>query len=140
MTLTHALVPNMVSRGTGHVVNIGSIAGSYPYPGGNVYGATKAFIQHFTRNLQADLAGKGVRVTDIQPGLVGNTEFFDVRFGGDKARAEQAKAGFRGLTAEDIADAVAWVLDRPPHVTVTQMEVFPSDQGFSALTLQKRHA
>jgi len=108
--MTRALLPGMVARNRGHVVNIGSVAGDYPYPGGHVYGGTKAFVRQFTLNLRADLVGTGVRTTDIEPGLTGGTEFSAVRFHGDRARAAQVYAGTQPMTAEDIAEAViGWV-------------------------------
>jgi 3-hydroxy acid dehydrogenase/malonic semialdehyde reductase len=116
--MTRALLPQMVARGRGHVVNLGSIAGTYPYPGGNVYGATKAFVHQFSLNLRSDLHGTGVRVTCVEPGLCGGTEFSDVRFGGDSERAAAVYAGMQPLTAEDIAAAIEWATSQPPHVNV----------------------
>lgn len=127
--MTRALLPGMVARKRGHVVNIGSVAGDYPYPGGHVYGGTKAFVLQFSLNLRADLAGTGVRATDIEPGLTGGTEFSEVRFHGDSGRAAQVYAGSRPMTAEDIAEAVAWVVGLPWHVNVNRMELMPTCQG-----------
>lgn len=138
MRLTHAFLPGMVARGRGHVVNIGSVAGSHPYPGGNIYGASKAFVAQFTRNLKSDLAGTGVRATVIEPGLVGGTEFSEVRFG-DPARAAKLYEGADALTAEDIAEIVAWVVELPPNVNINQVEVMPLNQGFGP-TIVKRGA
>jgi 3-hydroxy acid dehydrogenase/malonic semialdehyde reductase len=129
MRLTRALLPAMVERNHGHVVNIGSIAGTYPYPGGNVYGATKAFVMQFTLNLKADLVGTDVRVTNIEPGMVGGSEFSQVRFGGDAARAATVYAGVRPLTPDDIAEAVAWVVALPAHMTINRLEVMPNCQA-----------
>jgi 3-hydroxy acid dehydrogenase / malonic semialdehyde reductase len=127
--LTRALLPGMVARNRGHVVNIGSVAGAYPYPGGHVYGGTKAFVRQFTLNLRADLVGTGVRATDIEPGMTGGTEFSAVRFGGDAARAAAVYAGTNAMSAEDIAEAVAWVVGLPWHVNVNRLELMPTCQG-----------
>jgi len=137
LSVVHTFLPDMVARGTGHVITIGSIAGSYAYPGGNVYGASKAFVRHFTLNLRADLAGTGVRATDIQPGLVTDTEFFSVRFRGDEGQATAASQDFRGLQPVDVAKAVSWVISQPSHVNINQLEIMPTDQSFSALTLHR---
>lgn len=130
VTLTRLLLPGMVERRRGHIVNVGSVAASYPYPGGNVYGATKAFVRQFSLNLKSDLHGTGVRVTCIEPGMCGGTEFSEVRFGGDAAKAAAVYEGMQPLTAEDIADALEWVVNRPPHVNVNTMELMPTDQSF----------
>ncbi|MFC4299239.1 MAG: SDR family NAD(P)-dependent oxidoreductase [Castellaniella sp.] len=135
--MTHAFLPGMVARKRGLVINIGSVAGKYPYPGGNVYGATKAFVAQFSRNLRADLAGTGVRVTDVQPGLVGETEFSLVRYKGDQERTAAMYAGAHPLRPEDIAETVAWVASLPPHVNVNAIEVMPTSQSFTALTVTR---
>lgn len=137
MAMTHAVLPGMVARGRGHVVNLGSTAGEWPYPGGNVYGATKAFVRQFTLNLRADLVGTGVRATDIEPGLCGGTEFSNVRFKGDDAKAAAMYANVQPLTAEDIADAVVWVATRPPHVNVNILQLMPQAQAFGPLTIKR---
>ena len=137
MYCTRALLPGMVSRGRGHVVNLGSIAGEFPYPGGNVYGATKAFVYQFSLNLRADLLGTGVRVTDIQPGLCGGTEFSEVRFKGDAAKAESIYSGTQPLTAEDIADTVQWVVSRPAHVNINAVSMMPVCQAFGPLAIKR---
>jgi 3-hydroxy acid dehydrogenase / malonic semialdehyde reductase len=111
--VTRALLPGMVARRRGHVVNMGSVAGTYPYPGGNVYGATKAFVHQFSLGLRADLHGTGVRVTSIEPGLIGGTEFSEVRFGGDAGRAAGVYQGTKPLGPEDIAATVEWVTSQP---------------------------
>jgi 3-hydroxy acid dehydrogenase/malonic semialdehyde reductase len=128
--VTRALLPQMVARGSGHVVNLGSIAGTYPYPGGNVYGATKAFVHQFSLNLRSDLHGTGVRVTCIEPGLVGGTEFSQVRFGGDRERAAAVYAGTQPLTADDIAAAIEWATSQPRHVNINVIELMPVSQSF----------
>jgi 3-hydroxy acid dehydrogenase/malonic semialdehyde reductase len=129
MRLTRALLPGMVERRRGHVVNISSIAAVYPYPGGNVYGAAKAFVLQFSLGLKADLIGTPVRVTDIEPGLVGGSEFSVVRFGGDAKRAAAVYTGIEPLMPEDIAEAVAWAIALPPHVNVNRLELMPTCQA-----------
>lgn len=126
--LTRRVLPGMVARGRGHVVFIGSIAGHYPYPGGNVYGATKSFVEQFALNLRADLLGTGVRVTNLAPGAV-NTEFSKVRFGGDGARADAFYDSFQPMVAADIAECVRWVVSLPAHVNVNTLEVMPTAQA-----------
>ena len=136
VAMTHAVLPGMVARDRGHVVNLGSTAGEWPYPGGNVYGATKAFVRQFSLNLRADLFGTQVRVTDIEPGLVGGTEFSNVRFG-DDAKAAAVYQGADALTPEDIADAVHWVATRPARVNVNTLQVMPVCQSFGPLRVHK---
>lgn len=136
MVFTRALLPGMVARGRGHVVNVGSVAASYPYPGGNVYGATKAFVHQFSQNLKSDLAGTGVRVTVIEPGMA-ETEFSLVRMKGDAEKAKAVYAGMQPLTAEDVADAVFWVATRPAHVNVNVLELMPQAQGFGPFTVKR---
>lgn len=137
MRMTHALLPGMVARNRGHVVNIGSVAGTYPYAGGNVYGATKAFVAQFTLNLKADLIGTGVRATVVEPGLVGGTEFSAVRFGGDADRAAKVYAGAQPLTSQDIADIVAWVIELPANVNINRVEVMPRNQAPGATAVKR---
>ena len=137
LRLTRALLPGMVERNRGHVVNLGSIAGDYPYPGGHVYGGSKAFLKQFSLNLKADLVGSLVRVTNIEPGLCGGTEFSAVRFGGDTARAAAVYAGTAPLTAEDIAEAVAWVVALPAHVNINRIELMPTCQGPGPLAVKR---
>jgi 3-hydroxy acid dehydrogenase / malonic semialdehyde reductase len=134
---TRAILPGMVRRGRGHVINLGSIAGTYPYPGGNVYGATKAFVHQFSLNLRSDLHGTGVRVTCVEPGLAGGTEFSTVRFGGDEQAAGAVYAGTQPLTADDVAAAVVWAADQPPHVNVNTIELMPVVQSFGALPVDR---
>ncbi|HUC18970.1 MAG TPA: SDR family NAD(P)-dependent oxidoreductase [Acetobacteraceae bacterium] len=135
--LTHAFLPGMAERNRGHIVNLSSTAARYPYPGGHVYGASKAFVTQFSLNLRADLVGTNVRVTDLEPGLVGGTEFSAVRFG-DAARAAAIYVGTTPLTPEDIAEAVAWVVGLPPHFNVNRMEIMPTCQAPGPLVI-KRH-
>lgn len=135
---THAVLPGMVARGRGHVVNIGSTAATYPYPGGNVYGATKAFVRQFSLNLRSDLHGTGVRVTCVEPGMVGGTEFSVVRFDGDAERAARVYAGMVPLTADDVAEAVYWCATQPPHVNVNTIELMPVAQSFARFQVDRR--
>jgi 3-hydroxy acid dehydrogenase/malonic semialdehyde reductase len=135
--VTRALLPGMVSRRRGHVVNIGSIAATYPYPGGNVYGATKAFVHQFSLGLRADLHGTGIRVTCIEPGLIGGTEFSEVRFDGDAERAAGVYARTQPLTPQDIAAAVEWATAQPEHVNVNLLELMPVSQSFAALPVDR---
>ena len=134
--MTRKLLPGMVERKQGHIINIGSIAGNYAYPGGNAYGATKAFVKQFTRNLRADLLGTQIRVTNIEPGLA-ETEFSLVRFGGDQDKADNVYKGTDPLTAEDIAEAVIWAAEQPQHVNVNSIELMPTSQAWAALALDK---
>jgi 3-hydroxy acid dehydrogenase/malonic semialdehyde reductase len=138
MFCTRAVLPRMVERQRGHIVNIGSIASEFPYPGGNAYGATKAFVHQFSMNLRADLLGTRVRVTNVEPGLCGGSEFSEVRFHGDRARAEAVYRDTDPLTPEDIADTVAWVLSRPARVNVNLVQLMPVDQAFGPLAVHRR--
>ena len=136
VVVTRQILPGMVERGRGHVVNVGSVAAHYPYPGGNVYGATKAFVHQFSLNLRADLVGSGVRVTCVEPGMA-ETEFSLVRL----KDAEKARAVYQGVTplsAADVADAIHWVVTRPPHVNVNVLELMPEQQAFSPLAVKRR--
>jgi 3-hydroxy acid dehydrogenase/malonic semialdehyde reductase len=137
VAVTHALLPGMVARDRGLIINIGSIAGNTAYPGGNVYGATKAFVEQFTRNLRADLAGTGVRAANIAPGLCGGTEFSNVRFRGDDAAAAKVYAGTVPLTADDIAEAAYWIATLPPHINITHLEMMPTCQGYGGFSIKR---
>jgi 3-hydroxy acid dehydrogenase/malonic semialdehyde reductase len=134
---TRLLLPSMVKRNRGHIINIGSTAGNWPYPGGNVYGATKAFVKQFSRNLRADLFGTKVRVTNIEPGIA-ETEFSLVRFKGDSKRANKVYKGTQPLTAQDIAEVVFWVTNLPEHVNINRIEVMPTGQTWGPLALDRR--
>jgi 3-hydroxy acid dehydrogenase/malonic semialdehyde reductase len=134
--MTQALLPGMVARNRGHVVNLGSTAGTYPYPGGHIYGASKAFAKQFTLNLKADLIGTHVRVTDIEPGLCGGTEFSAIRFG-DAAKAAALYQGTEPLTAEDIAEAISWVVRLPAHVNINRIEMMPTCQASGPLAVKR---
>ncbi len=136
MYCTRALLPLMVSRGGGHVVNLGSVAASWPYPGGNAYGGTKAFVQQFSRNLRVDLLGKNIRVTNIEPGMC-ETEFSVVRFDGDEDKAGAVYAGMQPLKGEDIAEIIYWVTALPPHINVNQLEVMPVAQAWSPFAVHR---
>lgn len=137
--MTHALLPGMVARNRGHIVNLGSTAGSYAYPGGNVYGASKAFVAHFSLNLKADLVGTGVRVTDLEPGLVGGSEFSAIRLG-DSDKAAAVYAGTTPLNPQDIAEAVAWVVGLPAHVNINRVEMMPTCQAAGPLAIKRATA
>ena len=135
--VTRAIVPGMVAKNRGLIVNLGSVAGSYPYPGGHVYGATKAFVKQFSLSMKADLVGTKVRVTNVEPGLCGGTEFSLVRFGGDRAKADAVYAGTHPLTAEDIAEAVAWVAALPEHVNINRIEMMPTCQASGPFAIRR---
>jgi 3-hydroxy acid dehydrogenase/malonic semialdehyde reductase len=137
MYATRAILPGMVARRRGHVVNLGSIAGTYPYPGGNVYGATKAFVHQLSMNLRSDLHGTGVRVTCIEPGLVGGTEFSVVRFAGQTEKAAAVYANTQPLTAGDVAEAVIWATAQPAHVNINVIELMPVVQSFAPFQIQR---
>jgi 3-hydroxy acid dehydrogenase/malonic semialdehyde reductase len=136
MYCTRAILPGMVARDRGHIVNLGSVAGEWPYPGGNVYGGTKAFVRQFSLNLRADLLGTRVRVSEIEPGMA-QTEFSLVRFAGDAQRAAAVYQGTQPLTAEDIAETVHWVVSRPPHVNVNTVSLMPTCQAFAPFAVHR---
>lgn len=135
--MTRAVLPAMVERNVGHIVNIGSIAGSWPYLGGNVYGATKAFVRQFSLNLRTDLHGTALRVTDIEPGLVGGTEFSNVRFKGDDDKAGKTYENTTALTPDDVTEAVWWVATLPKHVNINTVEMMPVSQSFAGLSVHR---
>lgn len=137
VTVTRTLLPGLVERKKGHIVNIGSVAGSYPYPGGNVYGGTKAFVKQFSLALRSDLLGANVRVTNIEPGMA-DTEFSVVRFKGDKGAADQVYQGVDALTADDIAETVFWSTALPAHVNINSIEVMPTQQAFAGFKVERR--
>lgn len=134
--LTRCILPGMVDRNQGHIINMGSIAGNYPYPGGNVYGATKAFVKQFSRNLLTDLNHTKVRVTNIEPGL-SESEFSVVRFHGDKDKADAVYKGTEPLRPVDIAEIVHWVTSVPPHVNINTVEVMPVCQSCGPLAIHR---
>ena len=137
VAMTRAILPGMVQRGTGTIINLGSVAGDTPYPGGNVYGATKAFVEQFTLNLRADLVGTGVRATNLAPGLCGGTEFSNVRLK-DDAAAAKVYQGTTPLTAEDIANTAYWVATLPAHVNINRIEMMPTCQGYGPLNIKRQ--
>lgn len=133
---TRAILPYMVKRNSGHIINIGSVAGSWPYPGGNVYGSTKAFVAQFSRNLRSDLFGTKVRVTNIEPGMA-NTEFSTVRFKGDKNKADKVYENTKPLTSKDLAEAVYWCATLPEHVNVNSIEIMSVYQTWNAFRIYR---
>jgi NADP-dependent 3-hydroxy acid dehydrogenase YdfG len=136
MYCTRAILPAMVAQNRGHIVNLGSVAGDWPYPGGNVYGSTKAFVKQFSRNLRCDLAGTRVRVTNIEPGLA-ETEFSVVRFKGDAEKAAGVYRNTEPLTAEDIADIIHWVVSVPEHVNINRVEVMATYQSWAPFSIHR---
>lgn len=137
--IAHAILPGMVERGRGHIINMSSVAGTYPYPGGNVYGATKAFVRQFSLNLRADLLGTPVKVTSVEPGAC-ETEFSQVRFRGDDAAAANVYKGMKPLTAEDVVDTVEAVLRLPEHLNVNSIEIMPVQQAFAPFAMSREEA
>ena len=135
--LTHEILPFMVANNDGYIINLSSTAGNYPYFGGNVYGATKAFVTQFSLNLRADLVGKNIRVSNIEPGLCGGTEFSNIRFHGDDAKAAQVYNSVQYVIPQDIANMVAWLIEQPKHVNINRIEVMPTAQTFAGLKVVK---
>src|SRR5690606_16798816 len=135
VAVTHRLLPTLIER-RGAIVNIGSIAGVYPYPGGNVYGATKAFVDQFSMNLRSDLHGTGVRVSVLEPGLA-ETEFTLVRTGGDQSASDALYAGSAPITAADIAESTWWIANLPPHLNINRLEVMPVSQSLAGLQIHR---
>ena len=135
--LTRQLLPRMVERNKGHIINMGSTAGLHAYKGGNVYGASKAFVDQFSMSLRADLLGTRVRVTNLIPGLVGGTEFSNVRYHGDAQKAEEVYQDCEPLSAEDIARSVRWVVEQPEHMNVNRLEIMPTCQAPAGLAVHK---
>jgi len=131
-----AVLPNMVKRNKGHIISIGSAAGNWPYPGGNVYGSTKSFVQQFARNIRNDLFGTKVRSTNLEPGMA-DTEFSTVRFKGDKAKADKVYEGTQALTAEDLAEATYWIATLPEHVNVNTLEMMSVNQTWNAFRINR---
>jgi 3-hydroxy acid dehydrogenase/malonic semialdehyde reductase len=137
MYCTRLILPGMVKRQRGHIVNIGSVAGSTPYPGGNAYGGTKAFVKQFSSNLRADLHGTPIRVTNIEPGLA-ETEFSLVRFNWNAERAAEVYKGTQPITADDIAEMVHWVTSMPPHININRLEVMPVCQAWAPFSIYRQ--
>ena len=138
MYCTRTVLPKIVSRGGGHIINLGSVAGSWPYPGGNAYGGTKAFVQQFSRNLRTDLLGKNVRVTCLEPGMC-ETEFSLVRFEGDRKKAEAVYDGMKPLSAADIADIIFFITSLPSHININQLEVMPVNQTWAPFAVHREN-
>lgn len=136
--MTHQILPYFVEKKTGHIVNLGSVAGRWIYPRGNIYCATKRAVSALTESLRQDLLGTGVRVTEISPGMV-ETEFSLVRFAGDAEKARAIYQGMKPLSAEDIAEAVVWALMRPPHVNIQEMIIYPTEQASTSLVHRKNN-
>lgn len=137
VAMTRAILPGMVARNSGTIINLGSVAGETPYPGGNVYGATKAFVEQFTLNLRADLVGTGVRATNLAPGLCGGTEFSNVRLKGNDAAAAKVYEGTQPLTADDVANTAYWIATLPPHVNINRIEMMPTCQAYGPLAIKR---
>jgi 3-hydroxy acid dehydrogenase/malonic semialdehyde reductase len=135
--MSRAFLPGMVERKQGHIINVGSVAANYPYPGGNVYGATKAFVKQFSLNLRADLIGTPVRVTCIEPGMCSGTEFSNVRFKGDDAKVEKVYSGVQALSADDVAETIYWSATLPSHMNINVLEVMPIQQAFNAFQIHR---
>ncbi|MBB4822640.1 NADP-dependent 3-hydroxy acid dehydrogenase YdfG [Pseudomonas alcaligenes] len=134
---TRLLLPKLIAHGRGAgIVNLGSIAGSYPYPGSHVYGGTKAFVRQFSLNLRNDLVGTGVRVTDIEPGLC-ESEFSLVRFGGDQAKYDATYAGAEPIQPQDIAETIFWVLSQPAHININTLELMPVSQTWAGFSIDR---
>jgi 3-hydroxy acid dehydrogenase/malonic semialdehyde reductase len=135
--MTRAILPGMVERDDGIILNLGSVAGEYPYPGGHVYGGSKAFVRQFSLNLRADLVGKNIRVTDIEPGMVGGSEFSQVRFHGDEAKAAAVYAGITPLNPDDIAETAAWIISLPKHMNINRIELMPTCQASGPFAVKR---
>lgn len=136
-SMTHLLVPQMIERNRGQIINVGSTAGLHAYKGGNVYGASKAFVDHFSMSLRADLLGTKVRVTNLIPGLVEGTEFSQVRYHGDEQSASQIYDHCEPLQPDDIARSIRWVIEQPEHMNVNRLEVMPTCQASAGLAVHK---
>lgn len=138
MYATRMLLPRLIAHGNGaSIVNVGSVAGKWPYAGGNVYGGTKAFVRQFSHNLRCDLAGTGVRVTDLEPGLC-ESEFTLVRFHGDQARYDSTYAGANPLQPHDIAETIFWLMTQPAHINVNSLEIMPVSQSWAGMAVQRQ--
>jgi len=135
VALTRALLPRLIER-KGAVINMSSVAATYPYRGGAVYGASKAFVRQFSLDLRCDLAGTGVRVTSIEPGMA-ETEFTLVRTGGDQAASDQLYANMNPMTADDLAETIWWIATLPPHLNINAIELMPVSQSFAGFTVTR---
>ena len=135
VAMTRKLLPTLIER-KGAILNLSSVAATYPYPGGNVYGASKAFVTQFSLNLRSDLHGTGVRVTAIEPGMI-ETEFTIVRTGGDRAASDALYRGMNPMTAQDTAEILFWIATLPPHVNVNAIELMPVSQSFAGFQIAR---
>lgn len=136
VAITHRLLPTLIER-KGGIINLSSVAATYPYTGGNVYGGTKAFVKQFTLGLRSDLHGTGVRVASIEPGMV-ETEFTLVRTGGNQQASDTLYAGAEPMTAEDIAATVLWIATLPPHLNINSLELMPVSQSFAGFQVARK--
>ena len=134
--MTRAVLPGLIKRNKGHIINIGSVAGSYPYEGGNVYGGTKAFVKQFSLGLKSDLLGTKVKITNIEPGMA-DTEFSLVRFSGNKKKANDVYKKMTPLNGKDIAETILWSVNRPSHVNINRIEIMPLQQGFNFFAISR---
>ena len=134
--MTKAVLPDFIKRNNGHIINIGSVAGTYPYSGGNVYGGTKSFVKQFSLGLKSDLLGTKIRITNIEPGMT-NTEFSKIRYSGDKKKADKVYEKMSPLTGLDIAETIYWCVERPKHVNINSIELMPLQQGFNFFAVSR---
>jgi len=134
--MTRAILPGLIKRNKGHIVNIGSVAGSYPYGGGNVYGGTKAFVKQFSLGLKSDLLGTKVKITNIEPGMA-DTEFSLVRYSGNKKKSDKVYKNMTPLSGKDIAETILWSINRPNHVNINRIELMPLQQGFNFFAVSR---
>ncbi|CDF86525.1 NADP-dependent L-serine/L-allo-threonine dehydrogenase ydfG [Pseudomonas knackmussii B13] len=138
MYCTRLLLPRLIAQGRGaSILNLGSVAGQWPYPGSHVYGATKAFVEQFSLSLRCDLQGTGVRVSNIEPGLC-ESEFSLVRFGGDQARYDKTYAGAEALQPEDIAETIWWMINQPAHININSLEIMPVSQAWAGFSVHRK--
>lgn len=137
ISITHALLPTLIAQPVSSVINVSSIAANWPYPGGNVYGATKAFVSQFSRNLRADLVGKKVRVTSLEPGMA-ETEFSLVRLKGEREQAKAVYEGIEAICAQDVANIIVWLVNQPAHLNINSLEFMPEQQAFNTFKVVRR--
>src|SRR5262245_15084094 len=138
MYCTRLLLPRLIAHGRGaSILNLGSVAGTWPYPGGHVYGATKAFVEQFSLNLRCDLQGTGVRVSNLEPGLC-ESEFSLVRFGGDQERYDKTYAGAEPIQPQDIAETIFWIMTQPPHININSLEIMPVSQSWAGFAVHRK--
>jgi len=137
MYTTRLLLPRLIAHGRGaSILNVGSVAGNYPYPGSNVYGGTKAFVGQFSLSLRCDLRGTGVRVSNIEPGLC-ESEFSLVRFGGDQAKYDATYAGAEPIQPQDIAETIFWIMNQPAHININSLELMPVSQDWAGFSIDR---